>query len=103
MAMSASASLTQEESRLQWRKPTFAQPERTERRAIAGHLRRPAREPLVLREPGRSAGKRIFDVLVAGAAILFFAPLFAAIALAIKLTSPGPVLFRQYRYGYRNR
>ena len=33
----------------------------------------------------------------------FFAPLLIAIAIAIKATSPGPVLFFQYRYGYRNR
>jgi lipopolysaccharide/colanic/teichoic acid biosynthesis glycosyltransferase len=38
----------------------------------------------------------------ASAALLAFAPLFGGIALAIKLTSPGPVLFTQYRYGHRN-
>jgi lipopolysaccharide/colanic/teichoic acid biosynthesis glycosyltransferase len=40
---------------------------------------------------------------VASAALLFFAPLLIAIAVAIKVTSPGPVLFFQYRYGYGNR
>jgi len=30
-------------------------------------------------------------------------PLLLAIAVAIKLTSPGPVFFTQYRYGHRNR
>ena len=38
----------------------------------------------------------------AGSALLFFAPLFVAIAIAVKLTSPGPVFFTQYRYGHRN-
>ena len=38
-----------------------------------------------------------------GSALLFFAPAFIAVAIAIKLTSPGPVLFSQRRYGYRNR
>src|SRR5262249_43199017 len=55
------------------------------------------------REPGRSSAKRLFDVAAAGTALVFFAPLFVAIAIAIKATSRGPVLFSQYRYGYRNR
>jgi polysaccharide biosynthesis protein PslA len=54
-------------------------------------------------EPSASIGKRLFDIAVASAALLFFAPLLIAIAIAIKVTSPGPVLFHQYRYGYRNR
>src|SRR5882757_2487097 len=54
-------------------------------------------------EPSASIGKRIFDIAVASAALLFLAPLLIAVAIAIKLTSPGPVLFHQYRYGYRNR
>lgn len=55
-----------------------------------------------LSEPSRSRAKRLFDAACAATALLFFAPLFAAIALAIKLTSPGPVFFTQYRYGHRN-
>jgi exopolysaccharide biosynthesis polyprenyl glycosylphosphotransferase len=47
--------------------------------------------------------KRAIDVLGAGSALIFFAPLFISIALVIKLTSPGPVLFSQNRYGYHNR
>jgi polysaccharide biosynthesis protein PslA len=62
------------------------------------HSRRAA-----LSEPSSSWSKRIFDIVVAGAALLFFAPLLIAIAVAIKVTSPGPVLFVQRRYGYRNR
>ena len=54
-------------------------------------------------EPSRSLRKRLFDIVVAGAALSFFAPLLIAIAIAIKLTSHGPVLFLQNRYGYRNR
>ncbi|MCA6106561.1 sugar transferase [Bradyrhizobium cenepequi] len=54
-------------------------------------------------EPGSSIAKRIFDIVVASMALLFFAPLLIAIAIGIKLTSRGPVLFHQYRYGYRNR
>ena len=43
--------------------------------------------------------KRALDVVGATAGIVLFAPLIAAIALTIKLTSPGPVLFRQRRVG----
>jgi lipopolysaccharide/colanic/teichoic acid biosynthesis glycosyltransferase len=43
--------------------------------------------------------KRLFDVLAAGAGLLLLAPLLLAMALWIKLDSPGPVLFRQVRVG----
>lgn len=43
--------------------------------------------------------KRAMDILVAGGALLFFAPLLALVAVLIKLESPGPVLFRQARGG----
>lgn len=54
-------------------------------------------------EPALSFGKRVLDIMAASAALLFFAPLFVAVAIAIKATSRGPVFFRQYRYGYRNK
>lgn len=54
-------------------------------------------------EPGRSTTKRVFDVAGAGVALLFLAPLFAALALAIRWESPGPVFFVQNRYGRRGR
>jgi lipopolysaccharide/colanic/teichoic acid biosynthesis glycosyltransferase len=54
-------------------------------------------------EPSASVGKRIFDIVAASAALLFFMPFLIAVAIAIKVTSPGPVLFHQNRYGYRNR
>lgn len=47
--------------------------------------------------------KRAMDVLVAGGALLFFAPLLLLVALLIKLESPGPVLFRQSRGGLNGR
>jgi lipopolysaccharide/colanic/teichoic acid biosynthesis glycosyltransferase len=43
--------------------------------------------------------KRVFDLLGAAVALVLLAPLLAAIALWIKLDSPGPVLFRQQRVG----
>ena len=43
--------------------------------------------------------KRLFDLVVAGVGLLLLAPLLLAIALWIKLDSPGPVFFRQQRVG----
>lgn len=50
-----------------------------------------------------SANKRLFDFAGALAGLLLLLPAFVVIAVAIKVTSRGPVFFRQYRYGYRNR
>jgi lipopolysaccharide/colanic/teichoic acid biosynthesis glycosyltransferase len=47
--------------------------------------------------------KRAFDLLGAAVALVLLAPLLAAIALWIKLDSPGPVLFRQQRVGRHGR
>lgn len=44
--------------------------------------------------------KSLEDRLLAGVVLLFFAPLLLLVALAIKLDSPGPVFFRQKRYGF---
>jgi exopolysaccharide biosynthesis polyprenyl glycosylphosphotransferase len=54
--------------------------------------------PLKL-SPWRRFLKRSLDLLVASAALLFLAPLFAVAAILIKLDSPGPVFFRQRRMG----
>ncbi|MFV0260638.1 MAG: sugar transferase [Acidimicrobiales bacterium] len=43
--------------------------------------------------------KRWFDVAVSGTMLVVFAPVMAAVALAVKLTSEGPVLFGQERVG----
>ncbi len=47
--------------------------------------------------------KRLVDVVASAAGLLLLAPLFALIALAIKLESPGPVFFRQERVGRHGR
>jgi len=46
--------------------------------------------------------KRAVDVIGASVLIVALLPLLAMIALAIKLTSPGPALFRQRRIGMRD-
>jgi putative colanic acid biosynthesis UDP-glucose lipid carrier transferase len=43
--------------------------------------------------------KRVFDVALAVIALFMTLPVLLAVALAIKLSSPGPVLFKQRRYG----
>jgi len=47
----------------------------------------------------RGVVKRLMDVSIAGAGLLLLAPFLAVVALLVKLTSPGPVIFRQRRYG----
>jgi len=47
--------------------------------------------------------KRIFDVLFSSVVLIAGLPLFAVIAIAIKLNSPGPVFFRQERVGLNGR
>jgi Undecaprenyl-phosphate glucose phosphotransferase len=51
----------------------------------------------------RAAAKRCTDLIVAALALLVFSPLLAAIALLIKLTSEGPILYRQERMGLDGR
>ena len=46
--------------------------------------------------------KWLFDRVVGGIALLCALPFMALVALAIKLDSPGPVLFRQKRFGFNN-
>lgn len=47
--------------------------------------------------------KTIEDKLLASLFLIIFAPVMLLIAIAIKLDSPGPVLFRQAREGFNNR
>jgi Undecaprenyl-phosphate glucose phosphotransferase len=46
--------------------------------------------------------KSVFDRVVSTVAIVALAPVFAAVAFAIRLDSKGPVIFRQKRYGFNN-
>jgi lipopolysaccharide/colanic/teichoic acid biosynthesis glycosyltransferase len=43
--------------------------------------------------------KRLFDVVAAGCGLILLAPMLLALALWIRLDSPGPALFRQRRVG----
>lgn len=46
--------------------------------------------------------KWLFDRIIGGFILLLTSPVMALVALAIKLDSPGPVLFRQKRFGFNN-
>ncbi|HEV7887334.1 MAG TPA: sugar transferase [Acidimicrobiales bacterium] len=66
------------------------------------------RIPVVYVEPVKRTGwragaKRAFDMSASAAALLVTAPLWLLIGLAIKVSSAGPVLFRQERVGRRGR
>lgn len=63
--------------------------------------------PPIAREEDRGfynrVGKRALDAVAAGLALLLLSPLFALIAAAIKLDSPGPVFYRSSRVGVGGR
>ncbi|MBL2516256.1 undecaprenyl-phosphate glucose phosphotransferase, partial [Klebsiella pneumoniae] len=43
--------------------------------------------------------KRLEDIILSLFILLLISPLLIIISLAVKITSPGPVIFRQTRYG----
>jgi putative colanic acid biosysnthesis UDP-glucose lipid carrier transferase len=47
--------------------------------------------------------KRLSDIAIAAIALVLLSPVLLAIAVAVKVTSPGPILFRQRRYGLDGR
>ncbi|MGH7297635.1 MAG: sugar transferase, partial [Polyangiaceae bacterium] len=53
--------------------------------------------------PLQSFAKRLFDIAASGVALLALSPLLVATAALVKLTSRGPVLFRQERVGMHGR
>jgi Undecaprenyl-phosphate glucose phosphotransferase len=46
--------------------------------------------------------KRIQDLVLGAMALAIAAPVMAVIAIAVRLDSPGPILFRQRRHGFNN-
>ncbi len=51
----------------------------------------------------RGVIKRAMDIVIAGGALIALSPLLLATAIAVKLSSRGPVIFRQRRYGLDGR
>lgn len=63
-----------------------------------------AHEPFLSLEPSRSspvglAAKRLLDVTISAVLLIIAAPLLALAAVAIRIDSPGPAIFRQRRVG----
>lgn len=50
----------------------------------------------------QNVSKRVFDIIVSSAMLLLLSPLIALLCVGVKLDSPGPVFFRQRRYGFNN-
>ncbi len=47
--------------------------------------------------------KRLFDIIFSLFFIIIFSPVYLAVILAIKFGSPGPIFYKDYRYGYRKK
>lgn len=56
-----------------------------------------------LTDPVKATAKRAVDICGALVGILLFSPIMLVVATLIKLTSPGPIIFKQERVGLHNR
>jgi undecaprenyl-phosphate galactose phosphotransferase/putative colanic acid biosynthesis UDP-glucose lipid carrier transferase len=78
-------------------------------RALSGLTWSARKRPLAIelqRAPlteGQRFLKRFTDAVLASLGLLFFLPLMTFVAIAIKLDSPGPVIFRQTRKGFNGK
>jgi len=78
--------------------------------AASGHFKTNAVHGLALKElfpehlpPWQAQVKRIMDMTISATAMVLGAPLFAAVALAVKWDSPGPIFYSQERVGQYGR
>lgn len=53
--------------------------------------------------PSETTQKRFFDIVISLTVLLLLLPIFAIIAILIKINSAGPVFFIQRRFGYKGR
>lgn len=89
----------------EWMWRLAQEPRRLARRYLLGNIAfiaRAAANAFVSRDVERRAAARVkrgFDLLVSGLLLAWLAPLFTAIAVAIRIESRGPILFRQVRIG----
>lgn len=74
---------------------------------VTGQQRPGSRNPASPRQGNSgwagSSVKRLTDILVAGIAIIVFSPLLILVALMIRFTSPGPILYGHKRVGHNGR
>lgn len=57
------------------------------------------REPDLVREPNGERLNRLVNVAIAATALVLLLPVLILVALAVRITSPGPILYRQTRVG----
>jgi Undecaprenyl-phosphate glucose phosphotransferase len=76
--------------------PAFVRRGSAPERGLIGVMWRPLRAR-------QRVAKRVLDLLGASLALALLSPLLLLTALAIRLETPGPVLFRQPRHGYNHR
>jgi lipopolysaccharide/colanic/teichoic acid biosynthesis glycosyltransferase len=58
-----------------------------------------AEEPVSVASVGPKTAKRLFDLCVGSLGLLLLSPLLAVVAVIVRVTTPGPALFRQVRLG----
>lgn len=87
--------------KMEWAWRLAMEPRRMAKRYLWGNLEFLARAgaTALLQTPRYRIAKRVLDVGVSAAALTLLSPVLAATALAIKLDSKGPVVFRQTRIG----
>ena len=73
----------------------------------AASLRQLATSPLAEQgvfdpQGSRQTTKRVFDLIMSTVGIVALLPLFLLIGTAVRMNSPGPILFRQLRHGFNN-
>jgi len=88
--------------------PLFITPDLHQLMTLRPRLTSVANEPLVditnANIPAATVNlKRLGDIVVSVLALLMLIPVYAILALAVRLDSPGPVLYRQRRIGYHKR
>jgi len=70
--------------------------------ASAGELPREVEETVVAR-PRSEIAARILNIVIASVALVLLSPLLLVVGVLVKLTSPGPIIYRQIRIGLDRR
>lgn len=88
--------------------PIFVTPDALSLMSLRPRLNSVIAEPIVditnaNLSPAAMNLKRIGDIVCSALALIVLSPLLAAIALAVKVDSPGPALYRQKRIGYHKK
>lgn len=69
----------------------------------AGMTLSPSADTVISPRSRSELASRVLNVVIATTAVILLAPLFILVALAVKLTSPGPIFYRQTRVGIDRR